>query len=204
MEELGPGGVTREVTGPSYLPPPARISRVGTFVVFFGALLIGISFVIIAIEYYQIVYGPFSATLNFDLYAGSQATLEGVGLILIGFGWVLDQVAVERRVSYPSLPMFGGWGTAAFTMFLAGAVCAAGGEFWYAYLAFAEYAQVTLNLWIGTLPTFEAILATGILLMVLGWFARHLQALRSLEGQPPRRGGPPPGPGGAVTDKIEW
>ena len=99
----------------------------------------------------------------------------------------------------------------AFAVFLVGAFCAAASEFWYAYLLWAEYAQVEINPWKGTLPTFEAAMAIGILLMAMGWLARHLQALRSIERQPPSLGSPPPGPGGppqspggSVPDKIEW
>jgi hypothetical protein len=142
--------------------------------------------VIIAIEYYQIFYGTFFSSVNeFELYAASQSILAGFGLIFVGVGWVLDQVAVERRVSSLSPPMLGGRGSWALAAFLVGTLCAAASEFWYAYLSFAEYAQVAINLWKGTLPTFEALLATGILLMALGWLAHHLRLLSSIEHRPP-------------------
>jgi hypothetical protein len=182
MDEPGPGGVPRAGTIPYQQLPPVRISRLGTFLCFLGVLLIAVSFAIIAIEYYQLFYGTFPTNVNeFELYAASQATLAAFGLIFVGVGWVLDQVAVERRVSSPGPAVFGAWGTAAFAVFLVGALCAAVSEFWGAYLSFADYAQVPITPWKGTYPTFEALLAVGISLMALGWLARHLQTLTSME-----------------------
>jgi len=104
----------------------------------------------------------------------------------------------------------------AFALFLVGALCAAAAQFWYAYILWEEYDQVTLNLWNGTLPTFETLLAIGILLMALGWLAGHLRALRAVERQPPRLVGPgparpsptpgvpPANPSGSVPDQNDW
>jgi hypothetical protein len=185
MDEPGPGGVPRDGP-PSYYPTgSARVSRIGTFLCFLGALLIAVSFATIAIEYYQLFYGTFPSNINdFELYGASEATLAGFGLIFVGVGWVLDQVAVERRVSSPGPAVFGARGTVAFAVFLVGALCAAVSEFWVAYLSFAEYAQVPITPWKGTYPTFEALLAVGISLMALGWLARHLQTLTSMERRP--------------------
>lgn len=186
MEDHGPGGGPREGAAPVHQSRPARIPRVGAFLLFLGALLVALSFAIQAVQYYQLVYG--TPPSNFDQYEltdASQATLAGLGLILVGVGWVLDQAAIEQRMSRPSPANWGGGRAVFFALFIAGALCAAVGEFWYATLAFAAYAELNFTVWEGTLPTFEALLATGVLLMAVGWLARHVRILSSIETRIP-------------------
>ena len=185
MTYLGPVEVPPEPAVPVSVPPPARIPRAGALLFFLGALLVAVSFALLAGEYYQIVFGPYPIGNQFILLDASQSTTLGIGLILIGIGWVLDQAAVERRLS-PLSPAFpSGRATVALATFLVGALCAASGQFVYATLEWAAYAQVNVTTWDGLLPTLESVLAVGVLLMALGWIVRHLQSLSSIESRFP-------------------
>jgi len=185
MAYLGPIEAPHEEPVSVAVPQHARIPRFGAYLFFLGVLLVAVSFAILAGEYYQLVYGPFPNGNQLLLWDNSQATLAVIGLVFVGVGWVLDQAAVERRMNPASPALGSGRRTGVLAIFLIGALCASAEEALYATLGWAAYAGISINVWSGTLPTFEATLAIGAFLMALAWIVRHVQSLDSIENRIP-------------------
>ena len=158
-----------------------RIARVGSVLILFGLLMVSAAALLLAYEFYQFAtQRPFQFNET-NLIAGFEGLLGGVGVLLIAFGWVVDQNATRRTILAGPVARQGVVGVIAA---LLGVVLIVVVEFYGAYVDFAAYYGITGIVTNWTFVYEEIALGAGIALVAIGWFVYHLNTLRRLESTP--------------------
>lgn len=168
-------------------PGSRRVTRTGTVLFFVGLLLVTVGYILDAYLYYLFVVTPpfsLSELSQQQLYAAVGATFSLAGILLAGVGWILDQDAIARATTESGTFVRGALWTAGVVIVCSGLVCVGAESGFTAYLSYAEYLQVSINLGMYTEVLFEVVLALGILLVALGWFLQHTARLRRIESRP--------------------
>jgi len=187
--EPGPAPFTTSPGLPAYTTGPgsAAVSRVGAILFFLGLFLIAIGYFLLAAIQYQFISGSvaFSNFQQIELVEGLAQVTTGIGILFAGFGWVVDQLAMARALPSSAPSGFSEpTPQVAFIVFLIGILALAFSSFFFGYIEFAAYDNLSLNLSQYTSVVLEMLMGLGALLVAFGWLVQHLRVLARLGRTP--------------------
>lgn len=182
------GSAGRDVDGPSdfFTGPhgnPSYFPRSGAVLFTTGLILIALGFVFVAEEYNLIFNGnggpyPFR---EIELLGFGYSLLTGIGILLGGVGWALDQWVGTRGADlrYPHGRRRGG--PTGLAVVLSGAVLIASANFYTASMSLAAYLAISFSSPDWTIIATQLVLAGGVLLVAVGWLSHRLFVLARSE-----------------------
>jgi hypothetical protein len=164
----------------------SQFPRTGTVLFTTGLVLLALGFLCVAEEYNLLFNGnggpyPFR---EIELLGFGYSLLTGIGVLLGGLGWSLDQWADTRDFGSPPSPARPPSGLTGLAVVLSGAVLIAAANFYTASMSLATYFAASFSSPDWTIIATQLVLAGGILLVAVGWLSHRLLVLGRRERGP--------------------